>query len=246
MFKPLLDLTNYYLNPFAIPVILVSLMILAIGIFVLRQNIKAIINVAFSCICFSTGFWLFTVSLVYFSRYPKVALLWYRYFTFFGVISIMPSLLLFCAAWLGELKRKRYFLIANYAISLLFYLLAIGTDKFISPYAIRKYFWGYYPIYTIWTIPFLIFFFIQIILIVRDLYTAYKKEDIYIRKMSKKIIFIASLIGFTAPVDFLPKLMDLPWLYPYGHISMLIYISMVAYAIARYRFMDITLTITRT
>ncbi len=140
MFKALLDISSYYFNPFAVPVMLVSFVILAIGIFVLRQNVKAAINVAFSCICFSTGFWLFTVSLVYFSRDPKVALLWYRYFTFFGVVSIMPSLLLFSTCWLGELRRKKYFLIANYVISLLFYTLAIGTDKFISPYAIRKYF----------------------------------------------------------------------------------------------------------
>jgi signal transduction histidine kinase len=158
----------------------------------------------------------------------------------------MPTLLFFSTAWLGELKRRKYFLIANYAISLLFYVLAIITDKFISPYAIRKYLWGYYPIYTLWTVPFLVLFFTQIIITVRGLYTAYKREGVYFKKMSKKIILVASLIGFTAAVDFLPKLFNLPWLYPYGYISMLIYISLVAYAIARYRFMDITLTITRT
>lgn len=246
MFNQLLGLSNYYFNPYAIPVMLVSILIFSIGFFVLSQNKRSIINVAFFCIGLSTGFWLFTIAFVYLSRTPQTAILWYRYFTFFGVINIMPSLLLFSTSWLGELKRKKYFLITNYAISLLFYGLAIGTDKLISPYNIRKYFWGYYPVYTLWTVPFLIFFLIQVIITVRDLYIAYKTEQIYIKRMSKKMILIASLIGFTAPVDFIPKLVDLPWLYPYGYISMLIYISMVAYAILKYRLMDIRVAITRT
>lgn len=123
----------------------------------------------------------------------------------------------------------------DYLISLIFYGLTVSTDKLI-PYAqMRKYFWGYYPIYTFWMVPFLLFFLFQVIITIAELNSAYKKELIPIKKMSKKMILIASLIGFTAPADFLPKLFNLPWLYPYGYISMFIYISLVAYSIVRYR-----------
>ena len=246
MLKDLLNLMNYRFNPFAIPVLLVSILIFTIGIFVFRQNRRSSLNISFFLISLTTGFWLFTVSFVYLCRIPDLAIYFYRYFTFFGVVNIMPSLLFFSSAWLGDIRRKRNFIIANYLISFIFYLLAVFTDKMISPDSMRYYFWGYYPIYKPLSIPFLVFFFVQVVITVVELYKAYKEETIPIKKMSKKIILLASLIGFTAPIDFIPKLWRLPWVYPIGYISMFIYISLVAYSIVRYRAFDIETVIHKT
>ena len=246
MLSQLLDLSNYYLNPFAVPIFFVSILILSIGFFVIKQNPRAPINQSFLCITLSTGLWLFTVSFVYLSRTSGVAILWYRYFTFFFVCNIMPSLLLFASIWLGEGRQKRYFLIINYLVSLTFYTLAISTDKLVNPYQMHEYRWGFYPSYLAPLIPFLVFFTIQIVITVRKLYRAYKTETIPVQKKSKRIVLVASLIGFASVVDFIPKLSYLPWLYPYGYITMLIYISLIAYAIIKYRTFDIETVIHKT
>jgi signal transduction histidine kinase len=238
MFNLLLNTSSYYLNPYAIPGILASVLILSIGLFVLKQNKKSVINVAFFLQCFSVSFWLFTISIVYLSRAPAVALFWYRYFTFFGVVNIMPSVYLFAVAWSGEFERKKIFVISNYIVSLGFYLLAIGTDIFISTTKIRHYFWGYYPVYKSWALVFLISFLIQFFIGFNKLHTSYATEKILVKKTQIRMVAVATLIAFTAAFDFLPKFFNFP-LYPFGNLSMLTYIFLVAYSIVRYRTFDI-------
>ncbi|OGX23578.1 MAG: hypothetical protein A3J51_01260 [Omnitrophica WOR_2 bacterium RIFCSPHIGHO2_02_FULL_45_21] len=245
MFEELLNPANYFLNPYAIPTLLVSILILSIGLFVLKQNKNSIINTAFFYKCLAMGFWLFSISFVYSSNKPELAIKLYRNFTFLGVVNIMPSVMFFTMAWSGELRHKKYFVVMNYLISLLVYILAITTDKLILPHQMRKYFWGYYPIYTFWMAPYLIFFLAQFIISIRSLYSAYSFEKIPIKKIQKRMIFIALLIAVSASADFLPKFFWLA-MYPYGYISMFIYISLVAYSIVRYKAFDIETVIHKT
>ena len=245
MFEELLNPSNYFLNPYAIPTLLVGVLILSIGFFVLRQNKNSIINIAFFYKCLAMGFWLFSISFVYSSNKQELAIKLYRNFTFLGVVNIMPSVMFFTMAWSGELRYKKSFVVMNYLVSLLVYVLAITTDKLILPHQMRKYFWGYYPIYTFWMAPYLIFFLAQFIISIRSLYSAYSFEKIPIKKIQKRMIFIALLIAVSASADFLPKFFWLA-MYPYGYISMFIYISLVAYSIVRYKAFDIETVIHKT
>ena len=245
MFEELLNPSNYFLNPYAIPTLLVGVLILSIGFFVLRQNKNSIINIAFFYKCLAMGFWLFSISFVYSSNKQELAIKLYRNFTFLGVVNIMPSVMFFTMAWSGELRYKKSFVVMNYLVSLLVYVLAITTDKLILPHQMRKYFWGYYPIYTFWMAPYLIFFLAQFIISTRGLYSAYSFEKIPIKKIQKRMVFIALLIAVSASADFLPKFFWLA-MYPYGYISMFIYISLVAYSIVRYKAFDIETVIHKT
>lgn len=245
MFEELLNPSNYFLNPYAIPTFLVGALMLSIGLFVLRQNKNSIINIAFFYKCLAMGFWLFSIFFVYSSNKQELAIKLYRNFTFLGVVNIMPSVMFFTMAWSGELRHKKLFVVMNYLVSLLVYILAITTDKLILPYQMRKYFWGYYPIYTFWVAPYLIFFFAQFIISIRSLYSAYRFEKIPIKKIQKRMVFIALLIAVSASADFLPKFFKCA-IYPYGYISMFIYISLVAYSIVRYRAFDIETVIHKT
>ena len=47
MLKEIFTLSNYYLNLYAIPVLLVSIAIFFIGFFVLFQNKRSMVNIAF-------------------------------------------------------------------------------------------------------------------------------------------------------------------------------------------------------
>lgn len=232
-----LNPSNYYFNPYAIPVILVSILILSIGLFVLKQNKKSIINIAFFYECLSTGLWLFTISFVYLCKIPELALFYYRYFTFLGVVNIMPSLILFVLSWSEEIKRKKYIFIFNFLISLLFYALAIGTDKIISSDT-RKYFWGFYPVYGTGAKYFMLTFLFQSFYGYSKLFSLYKSEDIPIRKRQIKLILIATILAFPASIDFIPKFFNLSF-YPFEYIPMFIFICLVAYSIVRYRAFDI-------
>ncbi|MGD0335844.1 MAG: ATP-binding protein [Candidatus Omnitrophota bacterium] len=245
MHNPLLQISSYYFNPYALAVFSVSAVIIFIGLFVLAQNRKSIINIAFFLQCFSVTFWLLMSSVVYSSRAPETALFWYRYFTFFGVVNIMPSVYLFAVAWSQEFEEKKALVLLNYGISFLFYFLAVTTDKFILPYTATRYFWGYYPVYRPETILFLGFFAFQFFAGFGKLYLSYRKETLPAKKRQMQVVTIATLIAFTASLDFVPKFLHYP-LYPFGYISMLIYILIVAYSIVKYRTFDIETVIHKT
>ena len=124
MLEQLFDLSNYHYNSHAIPVILVSIAIFSIGLFVLLQAKKLIKNVTFFLLCASLSLWLFATGFVYFSNSSQIALLWYKYFTFFGVVSIMPSAYLFSVASSGLLRKQRNFVIGTFGLSY------IGLSRF--------------------------------------------------------------------------------------------------------------------
>lgn len=244
MFKQVIDTSNYFFNPYAIPVMLVSVLILSIGLFVLKQNKRSIVNIAFFYECLSTGLWLFAISFVYLSRIQELSMFLYRYFTFLGVVNIMPSLILFVLSWSDEIRAKKHIFIFNLSISLMFYVLAITTDKIVS-YNTRTYFWGFYPIYGPWAKYFIIIFFFQSIYGYTRLYLAYKSEKIPIKKRQIMTIFVGTILAFFASTDFIPKFFNIS-LYPGGYIFMFIFISLVAYSIVRYRAFDIETVIHKT
>ena len=245
MFNQLLNISNYYFNPYAIPVMVVGMLILSIGLFVLKQNKRSIINIAFFFQCFSVALWTLPISLVYLSRAPETALIWYRYFTFFGVVNIMPSLILLAIAWTGKFNQKKLFVFANYLIAFVFYILAVSTNKVVVPHAMQNYFWGFYPTYGTWARAFLGLYATQFIIGITILYRAYKREDLPVKKIQIGTMITATLVASAATADFIPKFFHVP-LYPYGYIPIFIYVSLVAYSIVRYRTFDIETAIHKT
>ncbi len=243
MLEQLFGLSNYRYNPHAIPVMVVSILIFSIGLFILFQAKKLIKNVAFFLLCASLSLWLFTTGFVYFSDNPQTALLWYKYFTFFGVVSIMPSAYLFSVASSGRLKEQRNFVIGVFLLSYIFYLLALTTDKFItSP---ELYFWGYYPHYKPLNLFFLFFYLTLFVAIQANLWLAYKREKIAIKKTQVLTIIIGFMIGFIASVDYIAKVWTVP-IYPFGFAPMFIFTSLLAYSIIRHKAFDIETVIHKT
>ncbi len=243
MLEQLFDLSNYHYNPHAIPVILVSMLIFSIGLFILLQAKKLIKNFAFFLLCASLSLWLFSMGFVYFSNNPQTAILWYKYFTFFGVVNIMPSAYLFSVAFSGLLKKQRNFVFAAFLISFIFYLLALTTDKFItSP---NLYFWGYYPHYEPLNSLFLFFYLITFLAIQANLWSGYKREKIPIKKTQVLTIITGFMIGFIASVDYIAKIWTVP-VYPFGFIPIFIFTCLLAYSIIRYKTFGIETAIHKT
>lgn len=241
----LFNISNYYFNPYAIPPLVVGVLIFSIGLFAFLQNKKSLVNLAFWFQCSSVALWVSAISFVYISRDATIALWWYRHFTFLGVVNIMPSFSLLAIAWAGQFRQKRILVFLNYAISFLFYFLAISTANIIDPYQIRRYFWGFYPIYKPWAVVFLVIYTLQCADAFRILYLARRRETIPIKKTQIFMIMIATFVALAASVDFLPKFFYVP-LYPFGYLPIFIYVCLVAYSIVRYRIFDIETAIHKT
>ncbi|MFH2138343.1 MAG: ATP-binding protein [Candidatus Omnitrophota bacterium] len=236
MFDQLFNLENFTFNVHAIPLIAVGMLIFIIGSSILWQGRKICKNVSFFLLCASFTIWLCSMGIVYLCNNVQSALLWYKVFTFFGVVSIMPSGYLFSVASSGLMKKQRNVVVGIYVFSYIIYFFALLTDKIIG--SSRLYFWGYYPQYKPLSLIFIVFFVIVFTMLQRNLWDYYKRERIPIKKNQILIIMTGFMVAFFASTDFVPKFFDFP-LYPFGYISLFIFTCLVAYSIIRYRAFDI-------
>lgn len=232
-----------FLNLHSVPVAIVAALLTGIGFFILKHNPRSLNNVSFFIICAVTSIWLFGMSLVYSSREPAVALAWYRYFAFFGVSQIAPSIYFFSVSWLEPAERKRRIIASGYLLALLFYLSGIFTPWMIT--GVQKYFWGYYPRYGALSFLFLAMFFAYYVESLRNFALGYRREANPLKREQIRFIFIAYLITLFGALDYLPKLIEIP-LYPFGYLMVFLWLPLVAYSIIRYRLMDIETVVHKT
>ena len=92
------------MNPYAIPPLIIDVIITVIGLFVFLKNRTAKLNIVFSLFCFSMTIWLFGYTNMYLSKESTVALKWAR-MGFLGIIFIPVFAYHFIITFLG-LKRK--------------------------------------------------------------------------------------------------------------------------------------------
>jgi len=235
----LLNLSNYFFNPHAIPVLTVGSLILLAGIIIFIANKKALPNFAFFLICLSVGIWLLATGIGYLCENEKVAVLWFKYDNF-GVAFISISAYFFTRSFLN-LKGKRIVLV-GYTLALLFGILIIKTNYLVT--GVRKYFWGYFPSWGILGYPFLVFFFGCMLLSFFLLFSQFPKTDSLIKKNQIKYVIVAYLIGYTGSVDYFATYGI--EVYPFGYISLFLFLSIIAYTIVTYRLMDLNVAIVKT
>ncbi len=236
-------LSSYFLNLYAVPVAVVSSLILATGLFVFLQQKRSPTNCSFFFLCLCIGFWLYGISAVYCSRDPEIALRWYRWVTFLGVAHIAPMVYLFSVQWLKLYENQKRWVKGSFVLAALFYFTSVTTPFGIVK--MREHFWGFYPEYGVAGRVFLVFFFASFLAAFLNFFSALRKEADSLRKRQIGLITVAFLISVTGSVDYLPKISS--WeLYPFGYLCVLSWILMVAYSIVRYRMMDIETVIHKT
>lgn len=180
---------------------------------------------------------------MYCSRAPETALGWAKIFAKIGVFNIAPLIYAFSVHWLGLYAKQKKVVIAGFVLAAFFYVLTLTTPYGLA--GVRHYFWGYYPMYGPICKIFLAFFTVYFFAAFRNFFVEWRKAQDPDRSRQIKIITIAYLISFTGSVDYIPKVINLP-LYPFGYFSVLVWILIVAFAIVRYRIMDIQTVIHKT
>ncbi|MEW6602135.1 MAG: PAS domain S-box protein, partial [Nitrospirota bacterium] len=137
---------------------------------------------------------------------------------------------------LRSLPQNRTFVLAGWAISVLFSAVAAGTDMMIP--AVNKYWWGFYPLYGWPGSLFIIFFMVMMLSSLRYYLNEYRKDTSVMQKLRTRSFFWAFLTAFAGFVDFLPKYGA--GVYPSGYLPIFIFIILSARSIWRYHLEDIT------
>ena len=215
---------------------LTGFIVLFMGIFVFMKDKTSKTNRVFGLFCLSVFTWLFMFSLMYLSSDSKTALFWAR----LGDIGIifLPILAYYFIIVILNRDRKPFSTIFGVFCVLAVPTLVLSQTKYLLS-GIKHFFWGYYPIAgPLYWIP--ISFFILFIACIPILLSALKEESKaghQLKVQQIKYLMVAYIGAVTGLVDYFPKYNIA--IYPWGHLSALIFISVIAYAILKHQLMDI-------
>ena len=229
------------MNPYAVPPFITSLIILSVGLFVLYKNKKSKINKTFALFCFSMAWWLLAYTGVYLSGNEIQALFWAR-IGFIGVIFIPILTYHFVVSFLNLDRQK---------ILVWMYLSGLPSLMFSqSSYiyeSVKPHFWGYYPSAGSLYIFFVIMFsgvFLRVIWLLYKAMNEKRQSGETIQAEQIKYVFLSFAFGSIGIIDYIIKLgLDV---YPFGYVVAGTFIMLNAYAIVRYRLMDISTVLHKT
>ncbi len=221
--------SNYYFNPHAIPVMVTAVVLFIFGIFSLLRNTKSKTNISFFLVTLSLFIWVSGISILYITQNPEIALFFYKRYTFLGLIMISPSVYLLTLSFFNLLRKKKWLVLVNYIIMLLFYFMANTTDlMFIG---VRKHFWGYSIQYASVGSYFLVFFVFLLLLFLY--YYVRVNKFILVSKTQKKLFLFSYLVVCVALVNSLPSTGF--EVYPFGYVFVLIFVLIQWYSINKYQ-----------
>ena len=206
-----------------------------IGLFVYLRDPGRAVNRTWGGMCASVSWW-------YFGRYMRLtslnevdALFWCR-FMYMGAV-FAPSLFVhFVYSLLGIQKKKLVILL--YSMSFIFFVSNF-THLFIKSISLKISI--YYPVPGVLYPLYLIFFLVCLNIGFFELIKAYRRAVGY-RRNQLKYLFFASIIGFLSALSTFPLVYNIQ-VPPVGAPFVSAYTLIVAYAIVKYRLMDINLVI---
>ncbi|MEK6938719.1 MAG: histidine kinase N-terminal 7TM domain-containing protein, partial [Nanoarchaeota archaeon] len=218
------------------PPLISGIIISLIGhfVFLKYRETKKKEQLALFLACMSLSVWLFGYSGMYASRDKELALTWAR-IGFIGIIFIPITFYHFTVVVLNI--RSKIPILVPYIIGLPFIALAL-TDYIYK--GLNNYFWGFYPqigsLYNLFFIFFFVLFGYSFFLFLIN-FIKTKKDD-YFKYNQAKYLMLAYLFANSGVVDFLPKYGI--EIYPFGYLAAISWISLLAYAVVKYRLTEIT------
>ncbi len=214
-----------------------AIFVLFLGIFVFLKNKKLKLNIIFFLLSIAMTVWLFSTFMMFVSKTDDQAIFWDRT-VYLGVVLIPILMYHFGLAF--SKTRNSKILYSGYFLAVTFLILS-RTDYFVAD--LFKYQWGVHTKAQIFHHIFLAYFSIYLFLFYFNLYCHYRKTKIGIERNQTKYIFIAFLILLSGVLGYLPAYGI--GIYPFAYLSGLIFTIILAYAILKYRLMDIRMAIKR-
>ncbi|MFH0923185.1 MAG: histidine kinase N-terminal 7TM domain-containing protein, partial [Candidatus Falkowbacteria bacterium] len=219
---------------FAISGLVNALTSTILGIFVVMKNKKSKANQTFAFFCFCVAAWSYAYIFWPLAKDAPTTLFWFRVLHL-GAFYVSVALLHFVAVWLGVFQKKKKLIIFGYVISSFFALFAFSSlfIKEVVPKFSMRYWANPGILYHFYLIHFFSYTLCALYLLIK----AYRKSS-SIQKMQARFILIGMIITYIAGSTnyFLWYNINIP---PYLNIFASAYVISIAYAIIRYRLMDI-------
>ncbi|NQS89214.1 PAS domain S-box protein [Patescibacteria group bacterium] len=222
---------NYQFSQLSILTLYSAVMILALGISILFRARKRIENWSFFIVAFMIFLWLSGIAMIESSKNSELALLWHNRYTFLGIALIPTSVYFLVVCLIDQFQKHKRKVFFTCLISAVFYILA----NIASFFGIQLTRWGYYPEYGNIGVFYLLYFLVLMVYSFYLLISGFKGVSDDLKKKQLKVFFIGLLLGFTASADFLITLGYN--VYPFGYISILVFVAVTALAMKKYGFL---------
>jgi PAS domain S-box-containing protein len=193
-------------------------------------------SIAFFKLTSAIALWLFGFAWMYASADEETAC-WWAKISYIGIALIPAAAFEFSTMLMQDFQQLRKWIQAFWAIGVFFLIAILATNvQFGSMY---RYEWGFYPRHTLTSIPFLIYFFGLLMLVLWRYVKGFRQA----RKGSLqwkqgRLMLLAYLVSNIGLADFLPS-----WgiaVYPFGFVAIILFTLILFYTISRYRFVAIT------
>ena len=229
---------------FAYFILFCAYLCLSIGGFVFIKNRKSATNIGFLLFAISIFIWLSSYSIAYRETNPALVEMWFK-IGYIGVIFLAITAYHFTSGVIKRFDTEKNKIILSCIVGLVFVFLLFRTNLFCDGYYIYN--WGHYPKSGILHPLYLIFVFSVVsrflYLLVAHLLSL-RKIRFILEYQRTKYILVSSIIFSIVAIDFIQNYGIN--VFPVGFIFVILYLIVVAYAIVRYRLMDISVVITRT
>jgi two-component system, cell cycle sensor histidine kinase and response regulator CckA len=228
--------SHYAFNWFALPPFVTALCSLLTGVMLYRREWSSRAGQVLMAVMATLGFWFATAGMLYLSADASTALLWAR--ICYVAIPLLPSALyLYSSVGLRFYDRQKILVWLSFLAGIVFIVLAYNTDLLLE--GVRKYWWGYYPVYGVAGSVFLGYYGLVIIVgqvQFRAVLHATARGTLYHGRALMSAIALG--VMSTAAVDFPAKYGVA--LYPFGYVSALAFIALVVMMERRYRIVYMT------
>lgn len=226
---------EYTLNPFALPPLVVGFFIALLGAVVLIRERVSAVSTAFFAMTGCGALWLLSIAGVFLAPDPARAMTWAR-LEHLGVVFIPSAVYLFTLTITGSLRSLRLSALVAVLLSALFALTVLFTDDFLI--GVKLFFWGYYPQYGPWSIPFLAFFFVLMAASFLVLRRSGEQATAWADQQRFRALWMGLSIAYLGSVDYLATF---GWpVYPFGYLAVAGFLVIVGQAIWKYRLVEIT------
>jgi len=234
-------MTIHVMSYYAISAFINAITSVTLGWYVIRRNRQHQISRLFSYFAFSVAFWSSFYVLWQIDQSPERAIWWLR-LLMAGAIWIPTFFLHFVTTLLDSENSPRLKAVIRglYWASAIF-TVSDCTPLFISTH-VPRFGFPYWPVPGIFFHPFLAQF---IGCVAYAHWLMYQQLRILsgVRRNQIRYVFLGTLVGFLGGATNFPLWYGIP-VPPFGNALVTIYVGTIAYAIAKYRLMELNLALT--
>ncbi|MDH5662634.1 MAG: diguanylate cyclase, partial [Elusimicrobiota bacterium] len=212
-----------------------------LGVLVYFKKRQVAVSRRFCMFLLAVAFWSYSYFVWQFSSSEATALFWCR-MLMGGTILIPITFAHFVVVWLNLYKENKKIILWGYICSLLFFIFNF-TPLFVKE-VFPVFSFKYWPRAGVLYLPFLCFWFGYVIYSWYLLVMWYQKST-GIKRNQIRYILIGTMIGFLGGATNYPLWYNIPVL-PFGNIFAALAVAIMAYAVIKYRLMDIEIVVNKT